>query len=54
LQVSPVRYLRRAYLHLSYSIDFGFAVVVIQGTPLNLTAVCPITSLRLKVLFYFN
>jgi hypothetical protein len=38
LQVSPVRYLRRAFLHLSYSIDFGHLIVVIQGTLLNLTA----------------
>jgi hypothetical protein len=38
LQVSPVRYLRRAFLHLSYSIDFGPLIIVIQGTPLHITA----------------
>jgi hypothetical protein len=38
LQVFPVNYLRRAYLHLSYSIDFGLSIVVIQGTRLHTTA----------------
>jgi hypothetical protein len=38
LQVSPVQYLRRDYLHLSYSIDFGLSIVVSQGTPLHITA----------------
>jgi hypothetical protein len=28
LQVSPVQHLRRAYLHLNYSIDFGLSIVV--------------------------
>jgi hypothetical protein len=38
LQVSPVKYLRRVFLHLSYSIDFDHVIVVIQGTHLHLTA----------------
>jgi len=38
LQVSPVSYLRRVFLHLSYSIDFDPFIVVIQGTRLLITA----------------